>query len=216
MPIVALTGGVAAGKSTVTEVLEQRGALVVDADLLARDAVAPGSDGLVAVVERFGQEILDHDGALDRQALGNVVFADARARRDLEEIIHPIVKRLSHERFAQALAEDPHRVLVYAVPLLAESRSRAEFDVVVLVDAPAEVRVQRLVEHRGFTPDTAASRVASQASDDTRRAIADVILETSGTTEDTVALAHQLYDALEACWPDRLDQLPTVFRASQP
>jgi dephospho-CoA kinase len=215
MPIVALTGGVAAGKSTVTRVLEECGATVVDADVLARDAVAVGSPALHAIVERFGPSVIEDSGALNRGALGDVIFGDDDARRDLEDMVHPVVQALSRERFLSAQQENPQRVLVYAIPLLAEARSRSEFDLVVLVDTPAAQRIRRLVEHRGLSVAEATQRVAAQASDDERRSVADVIIDSSDSVATTERRARELYAALSACWPDRLSEVSGLLGAQE-
>ncbi len=216
MPIVALTGGIAAGKSTVSDVLAELGALVIDADALAREAVAPGSAGLRAIASRFGDGVLDVAGALDRQALGDLVFADPEAREALERIVHPIVGELSKKAFHKATVEEPGRVLVYAIPLLAESSRKSEFDLVVLVHAPAEERVRRLVDHRGLSHADAVSRVMSQATDAQRLALADIVIDASGTQAETGERARALYQALSRCWPDRLREAPELYATLAP
>lgn len=216
MPIVALTGGIAAGKSTVTSVLEDLGAVVVDADVLARQAVEPGGEALASIASRFGPAVLNASGDLDRAALGEIVFADPRARKDLEAIVHPAVQKLSREILGRATREQPRRVVVYAIPLLAESARSDEFDLVVVVDAPAEERIRRLVEHRGFSPDDATARVVSQASDSDRRALADIVIDASGSEMETLARAQALYSALAECWPDRLAEAPAVYTTLAP
>jgi dephospho-CoA kinase len=216
MPIVALTGGIAAGKSTVSAVLEELGALVVDADALARVAVEPGGLALGAIAARFGADVLDGTGSLDRAALGEIVFADPEARQELERIVHPIVGNLSKEAFTRASAEQPDRVLVYAIPLLAESARQAEFDLVVVVHAPADERTSRLRQHRGLSQSEASARVMAQASDDERLSLADIVIDASGTESETVARARVLYSVLEECWPDRLAQAPGLYTTLAP
>lgn len=198
MTLIALTGGIAAGKSTVARRLAERGALVIDADQLAREAVAAGSPGLAAVAEAFGPEVLTPSGELDRPALGALVFADERARERLNSIVHPEVRRLSHERFESAAAEHPGALIVYDVPLLAESRGAGEFDRVVVVHAPAEERIRRMIAERGLTRDQAEGRVLAQATDEERLAIADDVIDASGTLEDTLRSADAVYDRLTA------------------
>jgi dephospho-CoA kinase len=215
MPIVALTGGVAAGKSTVTDVLEQCGAAVVDADLLAREVVKPGSQALISIAKRFGSGVLDEAGALNRVALGSLIFGDNQAREALESIVHPLVRELSRQKLRAIQTEEPQRVLIYAIPLLAESRSPEEFDLVVSVEAPASVRAQRLVEHRGFSAEDAQARVSAQASEAERRQISDVVLDSSQSLERTRELATLLFRALSQCWPDRLSEVPSVYQALQ-
>lgn len=211
MTVVALTGGVAAGKTTVTEILSARGAVVIDADVLARRAVEPGSPGLEEIRTRFGPDVLDSSGSLDRGALGSVVFHDPEARADLNAIVHPRVKQLYHEELAAVQGQSPEKIVVYAVPLLAEARSASEFDAIVVVHAPADLRISRLQEHRGLSEEDARARVAAQVSDDTRLAMADSVLDTSGDVENTQRGANELYDELVALWPDRLSELSRHF-----
>jgi dephospho-CoA kinase len=198
MFVCGLTGGIAAGKSVVSRRLSERGAAVVDADLLAREVVAPGTPGLAAVARRFGPTVLASDGSLDRQALGALVFSDPGARRDLEAVTHPAVRELSRLRMAEAVADDPARVVVYDVPLLVETRGAGEFDVVVVVHAPAEDRVARLVQLRGMTEEEARRRVAAQAGDDERLAVADLVVDSSGSLEQTLQQADVVLDRLRS------------------
>ncbi|RKS84222.1 dephospho-CoA kinase [Motilibacter peucedani] len=177
---VGLTGGIAAGKSTAAARLAELGAVVVDADVLAREAVAPGSDGLAEVVAAFGPAVLDPSGALDRAALGRLVFADAAARTQLERIVHPRVAAQRAELSAAALAADPGAVVVHDVPLLVEKGLTAGLDLVVVVDAPEELQVQRLVGTRELAEEEARARVAAQATRAERLAAADVVLDGSG------------------------------------
>ncbi|MCS5713050.1 dephospho-CoA kinase [Herbiconiux sp. CPCC 205716] len=188
MFVTALTGGIAAGKSTVARRFAEHGAVVIDADRLAREAVEPGTPGLAAIAERFGPGVIDSEGRLDRPALGAVVFADDAARLDLNGITHPAVAELLKHRLAESTAADPDAIVVYDVPLLAESGGRRDglFRYVVVVEAPADTRVRRLIELRGMAADEAERRVASQASDDERRALADVVITTGGTLDETV------------------------------
>jgi dephospho-CoA kinase len=211
MTVVALTGGVAAGKTTVTEILSARGALIIDADVLARRVVEPGTPGLEEIRRHFGTAVLDSSGSLDREALGQVVFQDPEARTALNAIIHPRVKQLYDEELAAIQAQSPETVAVYAVPLLAEARSASEFDAIVVVHAPEEIRIRRLQEHRGLSEDEARARIAAQASDDTRLAMADSVLDSSGDLEHTQRGAHELYEELAKLWPDRLSELSRHF-----
>ncbi|WP_267419316.1 MULTISPECIES: dephospho-CoA kinase [unclassified Curtobacterium] len=195
MRIIGLTGGIAAGKSTVSARWAEHGAVVVDADRLARDAVAPGSPGLQQVAERFGPSVLAADGSLDRPALGTIVFSDPAARRDLEAITHPEVWRLAQAAFDAAEQADPDAVVVYDVPLLAEARGTRplRFDAVVVVDAPAALRIERLVQHRGMSRQEAERRVGAQASDADRLALADHVVDATGTLEDTIRSADEVW-----------------------
>jgi dephospho-CoA kinase len=190
---IGLTGGIGSGKSTVSELLAARGAVIVDADRIAREVVEPGTPGLAAVVEAFGERVLAADGSLDRPALAAVVFSDPAARGRLDAIVHPLVRRRSAELVAAAPAG---AVVVNDVPLLVETGQAASFDVVLVVEADPEIRVARLVQ-RGLTEDDARARIASQASDEQRRAVADVVLDNSGTPEE---LAEQV----DRFWAERV------------
>jgi len=176
---VGLSGGIGSGKSTVARALARRGAFVVDADAIAREVVEPGEPGLAAVVERFGPGVLDGEGRLDRPKLAALVFDDSGARADLNAIVHP---RVAAETVRRIAAAPPDAIVVIDVPLLVEA-ARSGYDAVVIVEAPEEVRLERLVG-RGMTPDDARRRMAAQASDADRRKVADVILDNSGSEDD--------------------------------
>ena len=191
---VGLTGGIGAGKSTVARRLAQLGAVVVDADVLAREVVAPGSDGLAGVVEAFGPGVLRPDGVLDRAALGRVVFDDPAARSRLESITHPRIRALTDVRFAAA-PEDS--VVVHDVPLLVELGYEDRYHLVVVVHADAGERVRRLVVERGSDEADARRRVAAQADDEQRRAAADVWLDNTTGRDD-------LLGEVDVLWRDRL------------
>lgn len=198
MARIALTGGIAAGKSTVARRLTELGAVVIDADALSREVVAPGTAGLEAVAERFGQGVLAADGSLDRPALGAVVFDDASARRDLEAIIHPRVRARAAELEAQAAPGTP---VVHDIPLLVETGQAQDFDLVLVVTAPQEQRIARMVGDRGMTREEARFRIAAQATDREREAAADVVLDNSGSRED-------LLRQVDAAWEEHV--LPAV------
>ncbi len=202
MQLIALTGGIAAGKSTVGRRLAELGAFRIDADQLARDVVEPGTPGLRAIRDRFGAEVIRPDGALDRAALGSRVFGDAEALADLNAIVHPAVRELAGRRIAEATAEDPDVIVVYEIPLLVETGGRAAsavpWDLVVVADAPAELRADRLVALRGMDRAEAERRIGSQASDADRRAIADVLIDTSGTERETLDRVDSLWARLTA------------------
>jgi dephospho-CoA kinase len=192
---VGLTGGIGSGKSTVSKLLEEYGAAVVDADLIAREVVEPGTPGLAAVVVEFGPSILTADGALDREALGKLVFGHDERRKALSGILHPLIGTRSAELWAEAEASGA-AVLVHDVPLLVESGLESMYDEIVVVDVPAEVQLQRLVEHRGMTSEDAQARIASQASREQRLASATRVLDNSGTREALTAQVEQLWTAL--------------------
>jgi dephospho-CoA kinase len=180
---IGLTGGIGSGKSTVSRLLAARGAVIVDADRIAREVVEPGTPGLSAVVEAFGEQVLTADGALDRPALAAVVFADAQARARLDAIVHPLVRARATE-LERAAPEDA--VVVHDVPLLVETGQAAGYDLVLVVETDPELRVARLVE-RGLTEDDARARIAAQATDEQRRAVADVVLDNSGSPAELEA-----------------------------
>lgn len=192
MQRIGLTGGIAAGKSVAAARLAELGAVVIDYDLLSREAVATGTTGLEEVVAAFGPGVLAADGGLDRAALGRIVFEDAAARTTLNHIVHPIVHRLAAEREAAAAAADPDAVVVHDIPLLAESGRDDSFHLVVAVLADVELRVDRLVQGRGLSEAEARNRIAAQVGDDARTAVADVLLHGDGSPD---ALREQV-DAL--------------------
>ncbi|MBF4561066.1 dephospho-CoA kinase [Microbacterium sp. VKM Ac-2870] len=198
MPLIALTGGIASGKSTIARRLAERGAIVVDADAIVREVQQPGSPVLHAIADSFGAGVIAADGSLDRPTLGAIVFSDSAARRRLNAIVHPAVREESARKFAEAFATDPHAVVVYDVPLLVEARADDPWELVVVAHAPASTRGERLVAFRGMTPDDARARISAQADDDARLAIADVVIDTTGTIDDTVAQADALWDRLTA------------------
>jgi dephospho-CoA kinase len=190
---IGLTGGIGSGKSTVAALLVERGAHLVDADRVAREVVEPGSPGLAAVAEAFGAHVLTPEGSLDRPALAAVVFADPDQRARLDAIVHPLVRARAAELVAAA---PPGSVVVQDVPLLVETGQAGAFDLVVVVQAPLDLRLTRLVE-RGMTEDDARARIAGQATDEQRAAVADVVLTNGGTRAE---LAEQV----EKLWAQRV------------
>ena len=191
---IGLTGGIGSGKSTVSALLAERGAVVVDADLIAREVVEAGTPGLAAVVEAFGPSVVRADGTLDRPALAAIVFTDPEARARLDAIVHPLVRARTAELVGAAAAD---AVVVNDVPLLVEAGRAGSYDLVLVVEADAETRVARLVQ-RGLTAEDARARMASQASDEQRRAVADVVLDNSGTPE-------QLAEQVDRFWAERVE-----------
>lgn len=198
MPLVALSGGIASGKSTIAARLAEHGAVIVDADAIVRDVQAPGGVVLAAIAAEFGAEMIRPDGALDRASLGARVFGDDAALSTLNAIVHPAVREESARRFADAFASDPAAVVVYDVPLLVEARVEDPWDLIVIAYAPAQVRAERLVELRGMSPADADARIASQADDATRLAIADVVIDTTGTLTDTLDQVDRLWESLHS------------------
>jgi dephospho-CoA kinase len=184
---------VASGKSTVAATLRELGAWVVDADVLAREVVAPGTPGLASVVAAFGPEVLTQDGALDRARLGAVVFADPERRSALEGIIHPLVRARAAEIEAEA---PPGTLVVHDIPLLVETGQAKDFDAVIVVDAPEDLQVERAVRERGWTAEEARARIAAQATRAERRAAATHLIDNSGTTEDLRQRVAEVFAAL--------------------
>jgi dephospho-CoA kinase len=192
---VGLTGGIASGKSTVSAILTELGAVVIDADKLAREVVAKGTPGLEQVVAAFGAEVLTEDGQLDRPKVGSIVFADENKRRTLEGIIHPLVRDRSAVLEAAAGADD---LLVHDIPLLAEAGMAEAFDAVIVVDAPPEVQVERMMRDRGWTREDAESRIAAQASREDRLAIATYVIDNTGTLDDLRRRVEGVYEDLRS------------------
>ena len=192
---VGLTGGVASGKSTVAKVLAELGAVVIDADAIAREVVARGTPGLDAVVAEFGPGLLTPEGDLDRPAMGRLVFGDEAARRRLEAIVHPLV----FERYAELEGSAPEGALVvHDIPLLVESGRGADFDAVIVVDVPRELQVERMLRDRGWTREDAESRIAAQATREQRLAVATHVIENTGTLEDLRARVEAIHADLLA------------------
>ncbi|SDS10088.1 dephospho-CoA kinase [Friedmanniella luteola] len=191
---VGLTGGIASGKSTVAAELARRGAVLVDADALAREVVEPGTPGLDAVVHRFGPEVLDGE-RLDRAALGRRVFADAEARRDLERIIHPRVRARAAQLEAAA---DADAVVVHVIPLLVETGQADDFDLCVVVDLEPDTQLRRLRERNGLTAEEARARVEAQASRAERLAAADWVIDNEGSPADLRRQVDTLWSELAA------------------
>ncbi|MFG6445819.1 dephospho-CoA kinase [Microbacterium sp. P07] len=198
MPLIALTGGIASGKSTIAARLAERGAVVIDADAIVRDVQTVGSPVLARIAETFGERMLRPDGSLDRAALGAVVFGDGDRLAELNAIVHPAVRAESQRRFREAADADPRGVVVYDVPLLAEARASDPWDLVVVAHAPADVRVERLISRRGMSEADARARIAAQASDDERLRIADVVIDTDGPLNQTETQTDELWERLTA------------------
>ena len=192
--MVGLTGGIGSGKSTVAARLAELGAVVIDSDRVAREVVEAGTPGLAAVVEAFGDGVLTADGSLDRAALGRLVFGDDAKRRTLEGIVHPRVRERAGEI---ASAAPPNAVIVNDVPLLVEAGLAANYDMVIVVLASEENRLQRLLASRGMTEADARARMAAQATDEQRRAAADIVLVNDATP-------GELIEAVDAAWRDQI------------
>ena len=200
---IGLTGGIGAGKSTVAGLLAERGAVVIDADRLAREVVEPGTDGLSAVAAAFGRDVLADDGSLDRKALAARVFGDAAALATLNAIVHPRVAALTGQRLAELPAD---AIAVHDIPLLVEVGAADRYDLVVVVEAPVSVRVDRLVSARGMTADEALARVKSQVDAAERMSVADLVIDNDGSYEDLVVQVDRLWGAVRKLSEDA----PTV------
>jgi dephospho-CoA kinase len=192
--LVGLTGGIGSGKSTVARLLEKRGAVVFDADLLAREAVAPGTPGHTAVIERFGADVLAPGGELDREALASIVFADPSARRDLEQIVHPEVRRLFAE--GSEAYRDTDRVVVFSAPLLVESGMHTAFEILVVVSATVATQIERLMRQRGMSEASIRARIDAQAPLEDKAAVADFIVDNEGSLDELESQVERLWNDL--------------------
>lgn len=220
MYLIGLTGGIASGKSTVAKRLAEHGAVGIDADQLARAVVAPGTPGLAAIAAEFGSGVLLPDGSLNRPALGAIIFTDQLRRERLNAITHPAVRKLTRDRVAQAAAADPHAIVVYDVPLLAEAIAGGlvSFDLAVVVHADAAIRTQRMIELRGMTEAEATQRIGAQATDEERLALADVVIDNRGTLAATLAQVDALWKRVlvaEAGGPSAADGIRSPVAAPQ-
>lgn len=195
MLLVGLTGGIGSGKSTVASILERRGAVIIDADDLARRAVEPGTPGYERVLETFGDGATTSSGELDRGRMAQIVFADDEARRRLESIVHPEVARLFSE--AVEAYRDTDRIVVYVVPLLVERSLQAGFDVVVAISASPEIRQARLGTDRRMNPKDVQCRMSAQLSDDERERAAHIVVENQGSIEDLQRVVDDLWTDLQ-------------------
>lgn len=198
MQLIGLTGGIASGKSTVARRFAELGAVIVDADLLAREVVKPGTPALAAIEKEFGAGVIASDGSLNRPALGNIIFSDPERRQALNDITHPAVWARAKQLIADAAAADPDAVVIYDVPLLVEAAADRplRFDLVVVVHASRESRLRRLIDLRNMPADAAAQRIASQASDADRLAIADIVIDTDGSLDHAFAQVDALWAKL--------------------
>jgi dephospho-CoA kinase len=196
---VGLTGGIGSGKSEVSRRLAEHGAVLIDADVAAREVVVPGSPGLARIAETFGEGVLRPDGSLNRERLGEIVFSDPGLRTKLNEIVHPLVREWMQtaEEAAVRAAAPPGPVVVHDVPLLAESRGRAGFDVVIVVDVPPEAQAERLIQLRGMPAEQARARMAAQASREQRLALSDIVIDNSRSLDDLDRRVREVWADLE-------------------
>jgi dephospho-CoA kinase len=190
---IGLSGGIGAGKSTVSSTFSDLGGIVVDGDVISREVVEPGTEGLAKLVDAFGEQILSDDGSLNRPALAAIAFSDDEKRQTLNGIVHPLVAERRSELIASAVKAQKNPVIVEDIPLLVESGMAPMFPLVVIVNADEDLRVKRLIEHRGFSEQDARARIAAQATEEQRRAVADVWLDNSGSTGELVEQARTLW-----------------------
>jgi dephospho-CoA kinase len=190
---IGLSGGIGAGKSTVSSTFSDLGGIVVDGDVISREVVEPGTEGLAKLVDAFGEQILSDDGSLNRPALAAIAFSDDEKRQTLNGIVHPLVAERRSELIASAVKAQKNPVIVEDIPLLVESGMAPMFPLVVIVNADEDLRVKRLIEHRGFSEQDARARIAAQATEEQRRAVADVWLDNSGSTGELVEQARALW-----------------------
>ncbi|WP_187976176.1 dephospho-CoA kinase [Mycetocola sp. JXN-3] len=203
MYLIGLTGGIASGKSTIAKRLKKRGAVHLDADRLAREVVEPGEPALEKIRARFGEGVIAEDGALNRPALGAIVFSNPEALADLNGIVHPAVQERTRALFAAAEAENPNAVVVYDVPLLVEAKLPYPFDAVVVAEAPADVRIERMVRLRQMDRAEAERRIEAQATDAERRAVATHIINTGGSLGETLDAVDDFADGVPGLSPRR-------------
>jgi dephospho-CoA kinase len=194
MKLVALTGGIGSGKSTIARRLAEHGALIIDADQVAREVVEPGTPALAQIASLFGQQVLSSEGSLNRGALGEIVFSDPTKRLQLNAIVHPAVQQRTQELFSQAPQD---AVVVYDVPLLVETQNEYSFEEIIVATAPENVRIERLMEHRGMLESEAASRIESQAPEEDRLKIASHVIDTSGDISHTYSQVDALWTQLK-------------------
>lgn len=190
---VGLTGGIASGKTAVSDLLSDHGADVIDADVLAREVVEPGTPALAAIIERFGPRLLADDGTLNRQALGKIIFSDPQARHDLEQIIHPAVRARAAELEQAAAVE---AIVVHVIPLLVETGQSDRFDLLVVVDLAPETQLARLMARGSLTEADATARIAAQATREERLAVADLVIENDGTPAELAENVDRLWASL--------------------
>ena len=196
---VGLTGGIGSGKSEVARRLVAHGAVLIDADVAAREVVVPGSRGLKRIVAAFGDDVLSPDGSLDRARLGEIVFGDPALRTKLNAIVHPLVRDWmgAAERTAVQAADPPGPIVVHDVPLLAESRGKGGLDLIIVVDVPPELQIERLVSQRGMVQGQARARMEAQASREKRLEVADVVIDNSGSLDDLDHRVAEVWAELE-------------------
>ncbi|MFC7442868.1 dephospho-CoA kinase [Laceyella putida] len=194
--IFGLTGGIATGKSTVAQMLRERGAVIIDADQVAREVVEPGTEGLARVVATFGNEVLDEAGRLNRPALGSIIFHDEGARRKLNQLLHPLIMGKMRQDAEKARQADPRAVIIWDVPLLIEEKMTPLVDEVILVYVPESIQLARLMDRNQLSEQEAKARIASQLGIEEKKQWADYVIDNSGTLEETEKQVECLWNDL--------------------
>lgn len=207
MITIALTGGIASGKTTISTRLRELGAVIIDADEIARRVVQPGQPALRKIVERFGDSVIGVDGNLDRKALADIVFNDDEALKALNDITHPEIRKVTESIIAEVSADEPNTIFVHDIPLLAENRSNYDYDFIWVADSPAEVRKERLMEDRGMSAAEAQARIDAQVSDEERRMIADVVIDTTRAIPETLDQVDELFARLDLSHSSNRDEI---------
>lgn len=207
MITIALTGGIASGKTTISNRLRELGAVIIDADVIARQVVQPGQPALAKIAKHFGQQVIAADGTLDRKGLADIVFNDDEALKALNDITHPEIRKVTESIIAEVSGEEPNTIFVHDIPLLAENRSNYDYDFIWVADSPAEVRKERLMEDRGMTAEEAQARIDAQVSDEERRMIADVVIDTTRAIPETLDQVDELFARLDLTHSSNEDQI---------
>jgi dephospho-CoA kinase len=193
---MGLTGGIATGKSTVAAMLKERGAVLIDADQVARDVVEPGTEGLRRIRERFGSRVFQEDGRLNRAALGNIIFKDEGLRKELGRLLHPLIMEEMQKRTRNALAKNPHAIVIWDVPLLIEENLTQFVEKVIVVYVPESVQLQRLIKRNALSEEEARERIAAQLSIEEKKRVADFVIDNSDSLEMTERQVDQLWNYL--------------------
>ncbi|SEM97618.1 dephospho-CoA kinase [Lihuaxuella thermophila] len=194
--ILGLTGGIATGKSTVAAMLKERGAVLIDADQVARDVVEPGTEGLERIRERFGNGVIQEDGRLNRAALGKIIFKDEALRKELNRLLHPLIMEEMQQRTGSALAKNPHAIVIWDVPLLIEENLTQFVEKVIVVYVPESVQLQRLMKRNALSEEEARERMAAQLSIEEKKRVADFVIDNSDSLEMTERQVDQLWNYL--------------------
>ncbi|KAB1644106.1 dephospho-CoA kinase [Gulosibacter chungangensis] len=207
MITIALTGGIASGKTTISNRLRELGAVIIDADDIARQVVKPDQPALAKIAKHFGQQVIAADGTLDRKALADIVFNDDEALKALNDITHPEIRKVTERIITEVSAEEPNTIFVHDIPLLAENRSNYDYDFIWVADSPADVRKERLIEDRGMTEEEAQARIDAQVSDEERRMIADIVIDTTRTIPETLDQVDELFARLDLTHSSNEDEI---------